>query len=321
MIFISQNGENLGGFDELRIRHMISEGEIDDTAFFWRDGMEDWKPIRELEFNNGLTEKAPDDIKAKSDMNQPNPEHLAFLDYHSVKYSNLISRTEAKDLVDKTRQRYADSKWNLIKHLVRPDLFEWHTLEERSVLLRKSVGEAKEKYESLKKDKNADPDDIKSALEEYEDSKMELESEKEEIAEAIEDWSETFSDKESFDLYDDKSLPLLLKAYKKPSKTQIKEVLKHFNDVYKYPSELIDFKQFFFVYGKLYPESLKKGANVKYSFSDIVVAKTYHEFNAKNKGGGNTSKPKGCLVLILGLLPTFFLITFAIIFFFFTHRA
>ena len=49
MIHLSQNGENLEEFDELQIPLMISDKRIDQKAYCWSEGMEDWKSIAELE--------------------------------------------------------------------------------------------------------------------------------------------------------------------------------------------------------------------------------------------------------------------------------
>jgi hypothetical protein len=45
MLHLSYKGENLGEFDESQISLMISDGRIDQNAYFWRVGLEYWKPI------------------------------------------------------------------------------------------------------------------------------------------------------------------------------------------------------------------------------------------------------------------------------------
>jgi hypothetical protein len=250
--------------------------------------------------------------KRRIESNKVNPQNLAFLDYHSVKYNKDITRIQASDLVDRTRSKYQDSKWNLVKHIIRPDLFSSVSSSSHLKSLEEDLKKAKAKYNTAKSNKNFSEDEVQEALEECENIEFDIESEKESKTESIEDWDNTFSSKEDFDLYDDKNLPLLLKAFKKPSKAQIKAVLNEFREIYKYPEELISFSQFFFVYKKLYPDSLKKGAKVKFHFSDITVPRTYQEAKALENGSGNPKKTKGCLSLIIIIPIILFIIFIAI---------
>jgi hypothetical protein len=48
MIYLSANGEVLGQFEETAVPRMLSEGKISSGAFFWREGMAEWRPVTEL---------------------------------------------------------------------------------------------------------------------------------------------------------------------------------------------------------------------------------------------------------------------------------
>ena len=48
MIRISFNGADLGEFEESQIPKLFESGAIDQTAFYWRDGMADWLPLSDL---------------------------------------------------------------------------------------------------------------------------------------------------------------------------------------------------------------------------------------------------------------------------------
>jgi hypothetical protein len=48
MIYLSANGEILGEFDEASLKEKRAEGEIPEGAFYWREGMAEWRPVEEL---------------------------------------------------------------------------------------------------------------------------------------------------------------------------------------------------------------------------------------------------------------------------------
>jgi hypothetical protein len=48
MIRIAANGEDLGEVSEDEAQRKIAEGKLDANAFFWRDGMSEWRPIAEF---------------------------------------------------------------------------------------------------------------------------------------------------------------------------------------------------------------------------------------------------------------------------------
>ena len=48
MIRYSMNGEDLGEVTEEKVHELLSGGKIDHSAFFWREGMLEWRPIAEL---------------------------------------------------------------------------------------------------------------------------------------------------------------------------------------------------------------------------------------------------------------------------------
>jgi hypothetical protein len=48
MVYLSANGEVIGQFEESELPGMLSTGKISPDAYFWREGMPDWRPVREL---------------------------------------------------------------------------------------------------------------------------------------------------------------------------------------------------------------------------------------------------------------------------------
>lgn len=57
-IQIARNGEVLGEFTREELEENISRGMFDPTDSFWREGMVEWKPLRDLDFYLPKT-KAP----------------------------------------------------------------------------------------------------------------------------------------------------------------------------------------------------------------------------------------------------------------------
>lgn len=48
MIYLSDKGEVLGEFEESAVADMLATKKISNAAFFWREGMGEWRPISEL---------------------------------------------------------------------------------------------------------------------------------------------------------------------------------------------------------------------------------------------------------------------------------
>ena len=48
MVYLSFNGEVLGQFEEGTVPGLLAEGKITSGAFYWREGMAEWRPIAEL---------------------------------------------------------------------------------------------------------------------------------------------------------------------------------------------------------------------------------------------------------------------------------
>jgi hypothetical protein len=48
MIYLSANGEILGEFDEASLQEKRADGGIPEGAFYWREGMAEWRPVEEL---------------------------------------------------------------------------------------------------------------------------------------------------------------------------------------------------------------------------------------------------------------------------------
>jgi hypothetical protein len=47
-IYISDNGAQVGPFTTAEIRHKVASGEISQEAWYWREGMQDWKGVWEI---------------------------------------------------------------------------------------------------------------------------------------------------------------------------------------------------------------------------------------------------------------------------------
>ena len=48
MVYLSANGEVLGHFEEKAVPGLLADGTVTDAAFFWREGMSEWRPLAEL---------------------------------------------------------------------------------------------------------------------------------------------------------------------------------------------------------------------------------------------------------------------------------
>jgi hypothetical protein len=49
MIHVNRSGQNLGIFDETRVREGLATGEFIGTDLGWQEGMPAWRPLSELE--------------------------------------------------------------------------------------------------------------------------------------------------------------------------------------------------------------------------------------------------------------------------------
>jgi len=48
MVYLSANGEVIGQFEERDLPSSLAAGKVPPDSFFWREGMPEWKPLREL---------------------------------------------------------------------------------------------------------------------------------------------------------------------------------------------------------------------------------------------------------------------------------
>lgn len=48
MVYLSSNGEIIGQFEEQAVPGLIADGKIPPDAFFWREGMAEWRPVAGL---------------------------------------------------------------------------------------------------------------------------------------------------------------------------------------------------------------------------------------------------------------------------------
>jgi hypothetical protein len=210
----------------------------------------------------------------------PTPKQLAYLDYHRVKYDASLTKQDARELIDATIKKYPDSKWNRVKHIVRPDLYEF---EEGEAHYKRQVDEAQRQLAALKSSGTAPPEDIEDAKATLYDAKQELEYCRESFSETIDEWDDRFTQDEDMDM--DEEAARFMQVFKKPSKTQIRAVLERFERHYRLPIDSITLDEFFLVYHKLYPDSFKKGRSASFNVDDITIEPFYEKPEKKSRSG------------------------------------
>jgi hypothetical protein len=67
---ISRNGESLGEFSRAEIEASISKGALEPTDLFWKEGMVDWKPLRDLDFYTLRGANTPQGKALKTDVEE-----------------------------------------------------------------------------------------------------------------------------------------------------------------------------------------------------------------------------------------------------------
>lgn len=67
-IFIHKNNEQLGPYQEAEIKSFIQEGRISAEDFGWKEGMSDWKPLKELVVAPPPLASKPPKIQIKQDV-------------------------------------------------------------------------------------------------------------------------------------------------------------------------------------------------------------------------------------------------------------
>jgi hypothetical protein len=164
MISIAHNGQELGQFSEDEVVAMVENGQIDQTAHYWMEGMTEWRPITEIIQTEPLPPPPPTLPPLKRrEAEEPNRRHVNYLIKRGFPTTGM-SKKEVQDLFEATkaeeerraneitdRQRvfldyhgikyklkttkteaselisnadFPDSQWNSFKHLIHPDLYE-----------------------------------------------------------------------------------------------------------------------------------------------------------------------------------------------------
>jgi len=367
-IRVSMNGEDLGEVEEQDVARMFSEGILDRTAFYWMEGMSEWRPIAEILVEADASPPPPEGViappsprtkkpltkaqitfltkrsipyeglerpqvealiaqtKAAEELEKerrraeaearmaeerrlsllPTPKQLAYLDYHRVKYDTSLTKQDARELIDTTIKKYPDSKWNRVKHILRPDLYEF---EEGEAHYKKQVDEAQKDLATLKSSVAALPEEIEEAKETLYDAKQALEDYKEEFSGIIEEWDDKFAQDEFMDM-DEEAVPFM-QVFKKPSKKQIREILERFERHYRLSLDSITIDEFFLVYHRLYPDCFKKGRSASFNMDDIIIEPFYEKSEEKSRSsaasaGSSSSglgqadgKKRGCVSQIV----------------------
>ena len=252
--------------------------------------------------------RAEDDARRSEEIRLsllPTPKQLAYLDYHRVKYGNSLTKQDARELIDKTIKKHPDSKWNRVKHIVRPDLYEF---EEGGAHYQKQVEEAQQQLAALKSSGTALPEEIEDAKATLYDAKQELEYYREGFSETIDEWDGKFTQDEYMGM-DEEAEPFM-EVFKKPSKAQIRAVLERFEHHHRLPIDSITLDEFFLVYHKLYPDCFKKGRSASFNVDDITIEPFYEKPEKKSGGGAGSSaaspatasqvgpKKRGCIAQI-----------------------
>jgi membrane protein YdbS with pleckstrin-like domain len=67
-IFIHKNNEQLGPYEETEIKNFILEGRVSGEDLGWKEGMSDWKPLKELVIAPPPLGNRPPKIQIKEDV-------------------------------------------------------------------------------------------------------------------------------------------------------------------------------------------------------------------------------------------------------------
>jgi hypothetical protein len=164
VISVAYSGQTLGQFSAEQIAAMLESGRIDKTAYYWVDGMAEWRPITEI-IQEVPQAPAPPAIPLlkKRDADAPNQNHVNFLARRGFPTAGMTKQEvqsvferikaeetrRANEMTEKQRAfcdyhgitytsqttkfeasalignaDFPDSHWNTYKHLIRPDLYE-----------------------------------------------------------------------------------------------------------------------------------------------------------------------------------------------------
>jgi hypothetical protein len=189
MISIAHNGQELGQFSEDEVVAMVENGQIDQTAHYWMEGMTEWRPITEIIQTEPLPPPPPTLPPLKRrEAEEPNRRHVNYLIKRGFPTTGM-SKKEVQDLFEATkaeeerraneitdRQRvfldyhgikytlkttkteaselisnadFPDSQWNSFKHLIHPDLYE---KPQFSLSANDDLREAKERLASAQEE-------------------------------------------------------------------------------------------------------------------------------------------------------------------------
>jgi len=117
MIHISRNGEHLGEFQEDQVASLLASGTINNTAFYWREGMADWLPISELPTlaQSAYAEQQPEapqtaqEAPKKKSKDTPTKTQTNFLAKRNIPFDTL-TKTEAQILIDDIKNKEQEEK-------------------------------------------------------------------------------------------------------------------------------------------------------------------------------------------------------------------
>ncbi len=98
MTRLALNGVDLGEFAEDQIPRLIADGQIDESAFYWREGMSDWRPITEIVVSSPLKLSRDPDAPTKSDVNFLQRRNISVTGLSRSDASALVATTKAEEL-------------------------------------------------------------------------------------------------------------------------------------------------------------------------------------------------------------------------------
>jgi len=326
MVQISYNGEVLGEFDIDGVKDLISAGTVTDQAFYFREGMTEWKPVGEL-LVPIPTPKRPKGILTKTQETFLNRRAIVIPEgMTKVEAEALVSSIKETEKAEKETKRAEDARIRSLPTPKQVAFLEFHainfpaslTRDQATELISKTVDSNHEsrwndlkynlyphlyEYESLahsqakydeakaglarvKEDPSSTPEDREVAAETLENEKDSLDSAKEDRGYAVDHWVEELGD-----CADDEA-EALLKVFKKPTKAQIKAIQERLETHYRVSLTALTVPEFFLIYSKMYPDALRKGKTCSFNADDLIFTKP----ESKQQPG---AKKSGCLGLLL----------------------
>jgi hypothetical protein len=112
MISIAHNGQELGQFSAEDVASLLASGQIDKTAYYWVEGMPEWRLITEIielgteasDVTDAAAASASGKRKVRRDPTAPSKTHINFLTRRDIPVDGL-TKTSAAALVEETKRQ------------------------------------------------------------------------------------------------------------------------------------------------------------------------------------------------------------------------